>query len=284
MEGRYPRRPSRICFESMRRAFGSSAEAKGPQLPPKGIMVITSDGALDVTQVEGQPYIRVLAANPGVGGHPLLDSIVYVDIDSDGMEEAAIPLYSGGTAGNIGFLIYRKAASGAQLTAWGEGYKLGLETKPGRLVVRNALYAGWEPNCCPSGFTYDTYALQNGQLYLEEHREEGFSEMQAATVEHFYELLDQKDLKGAYALLAEAEQTTNPYDAWAAGYLDTIDIQATVAAEPATPNTVRVDLTATDRTSDGGQVARRFAGTWELVWGGAGHGWQLSNPTMRMLP
>src|SRR5262249_48966367 len=150
--------------------------------------------------------------------------------------EAAIPLNSGGTAGNIGFLVYRQATPSPQLTAWKDGYKLGLLTEAGRLVARNALYAGWEPNCCPSGFSLDTYTLQKGQLHRIAHREEGLAQMQAATVEHFYELLGHKDMKDAYALLSDVEQAANPYDAWAIGYADTLDIQATATADPAVPN------------------------------------------------
>jgi hypothetical protein len=243
---------------------------------------IAADSGLEVSQVEGRPYVTVRAA--GVGGHPLLDSIVYIDMDDDGAEEAAIPLYSGGTAGNIGFLVYRQATPAPQLTAWHDGYKLGLAVEAGRLVARNALYAGWEPNCCPSGLSFDTYTLQNQQLHLVAHREEGFAEMQTATVEHFYELLGRKELQAAYALLADTEQAQTPYNAWAAGYADTLAIQATTAADPATPNRVRVDLAATDHTADGGQVVRHFAGTWELVWGGAGHGWMLANPQLQAVP
>lgn len=239
--------------------------------------VIGADPALAVSQLEGRPYVAVRGADPGVGGIPLLDSIVYVDMDDDQVEEAAITLASGGTAGNLGFLVYRHAAPAPQLAAWQGGYKLGLLVERGRLVARQALYAGWEPNCCPSGFTYDTYALQNQQLTLLAHREEGIADMQAATVEQFYQLLSRKDLKGAYALLADAEQAANPYDRWAAGYANTIAIQATAAADPATANTVRVELSATDQ-KDGGQVSQRFAGTWTLVWGGPGRGWLLGNP------
>jgi hypothetical protein len=201
-------------------------------------------------------------------------------MDGDRVEEAAITLASGGTAGNLGFLVYRQAAPVPQLAAWLGGYKLGLLVEGGRLVARQALYAGWEPNCCPSGFTYDTYALQNQQLKLLAHREEGIPGMQVATVEQYYQLLSRKDLKGAYALLADAEQAANPYDSWAAGYANTIAIQASAAADPATANLVRVELSSTDQQA-GGQVDQRFAGTWALVWGGPGRGWLLANPQIR---
>jgi hypothetical protein len=237
-------------------------------------------GAQKFTSIEGRSYVAVRGVNPGVGGQPLLESIVYVDMDGDGVDEAAITLNSGGTAGNIGFLIYRQARAAPQLAAWHDGYKLGLAIEAGQLVARNALYAGREPNCCPSGFSFDTYILQGQQLQLIAHRAEGITGVQAATVERFYELLGQKDFMGAYALLADTERAANPYDPWAAGYADTLAIQATVTAEPALPNTVRVELTATDRTSDGGQVLRHFAGTWQLVWAGAGRGWALIHPNI----
>ncbi|HEU5100972.1 MAG TPA: hypothetical protein VFU22_18230 [Roseiflexaceae bacterium] len=240
--------------------------------------LIAADPALAVSQLEGRPYVAVRGADPGVGGIPLLDNIIYVDMDGDRIEEAAITLNSGGTASNIGFLVYRQASPAPQLVAWQGGYKLGLLVEGGRLVARNALYAGWEPNCCPSGFTYDTYTLQNGQLQQLAHRDEGIPEMQAATVEQFYQLLGRKELKTAYALLADAERAANSYDSWAAGYANTIAIQATAAADPAVANTVRVDLSATDRAADGGQVSRRFVGAWKLVWGGAGRGWLLADP------
>jgi hypothetical protein len=243
--------------------------------------VIAADSALEVSQVEGRPYVTVRAANPGVGGHPLLNEIIYIDMDGDRVEEAAITLNSGGTASNIGFLVYRQAAPAPQLVAWQGGYKLGLVVEAGRLVARNALYAGWEPNCCPSGFSFDTYALQNDQLQLLAHRDEGIADAQAATVEQFYLLLGRKELPQAYALLAEQEQSAHPYDGWAAGYANTIATQATATADPATPNTVRVDLSATDQAADGSQVTQRFVGTWTLVWGGAGRGWTLANPQIR---
>ena len=70
------------------------------------------------------------------------------------------------------------------------------------------------------------------------------------------------------------------HDRWATGYADTLAIQATLTADLAMPNTVRVELTTTDRTADSGQVVRHFAGTWELVWAGAWRGWALIHPNI----
>ena len=144
-------------------------------------------------------------------------------------------------------------------------------------MLRLALYAGWEPNCCPSGFTLETLALAGDQLQVIDTRQEGFPEMQVATVEQFYMLIGRKDLEGAYAMLSDAEQARTSFEAWQALYADTIDEQATVSAEPGTPNVMRVATTITRSSPAGGQVTVRFEGTWTLVWGGV-RGWVLSNP------
>ena len=46
---------------------------------------------------------------------------------------------------------------------------------------------------------------------------------------------------------------------------------------------MRMELSATDRTADSGQVVCRFAGTWELVWAGAGRGWTLIHPDIHAI-
>jgi hypothetical protein len=237
--------------------------------------VIANDPGLEREQFDGR--LRVSLPGQEVGGHPVLDAIVYVDLDGDGVEEAAIPLNSGGTAGDIGFLVYRLGARGPQLAAAQGGYKLGVREEHGRLVVSNALYAGFEPNCCPSGLRYTSYALAGGQLVVTATRDEPFAEMQAPTVERFYALLASGDLAVAYAMLAEGERQANSYEQWAAGYARTQTIEAAVSAD-GSPDTVRVDLVATDLGDDGSQQTRRFSGSWRLVWSPALPGWTLDSP------
>ena len=253
------------------------APARGSIRSANWAAVIAGDPMLERSQGEGRTYVAVRGAKPGVGGYPLLDSIVYADMDGDGAEEAAITLESGGTAGNIGFLVYRQAGPAPTLAAWRDGYKLGLLTENGRLVLRSALYAGWEPNCCPSGFTLETLALAGDQLQVVDTRQEGFPEMQVATVEQFYTLIGRKDLAGAYAMLSDAEHARTSFEGWQALYADTIDEQATLSADPGTPNVVRVATTITRSSPAGGQVKVRFEGSWTLEWGGV-RGWVLSNP------
>lgn len=247
-------------------------------------VVLANDPALRVEYRGSDRYVTVDDPAAPISGIPQLDQIVYVDMDGDGVEEAAMPLFSGGTAGNIGALIFRMGARSPVLVDKVGGYKLAVGVEQGRLVVSNALYAGWEPNCCPSGRSYDTYVLQGGRLQLLAHRDEGIAEAQPLTVERFYELIRRKELAAAYGLLSAAQQAANPYDAWAAGFANTIDVQATVSVDPSAPNTVSVALTATDATPEGGQVTRRFAGTWRMVWDPARPGWALDAANITPVP
>jgi hypothetical protein len=243
-----------------------------------------SDPQLRVEYQGSDRFVSVNSQSTPVGGIPQLDQIVYVDMDGDGVEEAAIPLFSGGTAGNIGALVFRMGARAAVLADWIGGYKLGASVEQGRLVVSNALYEGWEPNCCPSGRSYDTYVLQNGKLALVAQRAEGIGDARPQAVQRFYDLLASKDYPGAYALLSATMKAANPYDAWVAGYANTLAIQASVAPDPSSPEFVRVELSATDTTPDGGQLARRYAGAWRTVWEPARPGWALADPAIAEVP
>jgi hypothetical protein len=96
-------------------------------------------------------------------------------------------------------------------------------------------------------------------------------------VRHFYELLAQKELQRAYAMLAAFEQARTPYDSWAAGYANTVAIEASATPGLAVPNRVRVSVTATEHSPDGSQqvqrltapgssfgASRRAAGRWPI--------------------
>jgi len=251
-------------------------------------MMIQNDSALAHEEIGEEEYVTVLASPTNTTGVPQLDQIVYGDFDGDCIEEAAIPLFSGGTAGNIGFLVYdlpaEDSSSSPALVAWGEGYKLSLTADSGLLVVSNALYRGWEPNCCPSGFSYEGYRLQEGALILVSTESEGISEMRVATVSHFYELLQARNFVQAYALLSPAFQAANPFDRWEAGYANTETIVATVTPDPTVTERVSVTLEVNERLSSGVTRVRHYSGYWDLSWHGEDPGWRLIQGSFAVVP
>ncbi|MCB0123742.1 MAG: LysM peptidoglycan-binding domain-containing protein [Caldilineaceae bacterium] len=252
--------------------------------------VIASDPRLDHEVIGEDNYVSVAAATTTVAGIPQLDQIVYGDFDGDCLEEAGIPLFSGGTAGNVGFLVFdivdENVTTGATptLVAWGEGYKLLLLADAGLLIVSNALYSGWEANCCPSGVSYDGYRLQEGALTLVSAGSEGYPEMRVATVEHFYTLLQNGNFTEAYALLSPIFQEANPFDAWQAGYANTQSFVATVSADTAVANRVVVDLEVNERLNNGTTRIRHYRGHWDLAWNGEAPGWILQDGSFVVVP
>ena len=238
--------------------------------------VIAGDPALTREVIDGKTYVTVIGSPSGVGGFPLTDMVVYGDWDENCVEEAAFPLESGGTAGVIGYLVYRAGSPQPHLIASGDGYKLSLSVSANRLIVTNALYAGWEPNCCPSGFSHATYRLVGDALTLVTTTTEGIPGMQIATVEQFYANLNSRDFAAAYALLSPTFQTANPFAAWQAGYNNTVSFTVSVSADPGVANRVLVTINAVENAAGGGTVNRTYVGSWDIIWGGAA-GWLLNS-------
>ncbi|MFN8491657.1 MAG: LysM peptidoglycan-binding domain-containing protein [Caldilineaceae bacterium] len=232
--------------------------------------VVNSDPALKHEVIGGKQYVTVIGSPSSVSGYPLLDQVVYGDFDGNCVEEAALPLESGGTAGATGYLVYRAGSPKPHLIASGDGYKLALSVTPGRLVVTTALYAGWEPNCCPSGLTHTTYRLAGDVLTQVSSTTDGFPAMEAPTVEQFYAYLSSHDYASAYAMFSPAFQASHPFPAFKAGYSNTVSFTTEVSGSPAAIDRVQVTIHAVERRAGGGTVNRTYVGTWDLIWGGSG--------------
>jgi hypothetical protein len=66
-------------------------------------------------------------------------------------ETMGVTIASGGTAGDIGFVLFRRTAAGWKVALTHGGYKLGLFRQGGDVVWSQPVYRKNDPNCCPSG-------------------------------------------------------------------------------------------------------------------------------------
>jgi hypothetical protein len=209
-----------------------------------------------------------------LSGHARLNGIMYVDLDRDGAEEAVIPLESGGTAGTTGFLVYRESLGGPYLAIGLVSYKLGIRAEPNSLLLSEPIYAGFEPNCCPSGTLYSRIVMVDDALVVMEQNAHPNQEATVVAVYAFYDALRAGRYADAYDFLSPRYQAGAPFASWAAGYHTTESIEVDAQAVP-NSNEVRVRITAVDRTNGGGSRTRHFTGSWYLVWSNdAGH-WLL---------
>jgi hypothetical protein len=96
------------------------------------------------------PSLRVLAPTVRNGGGP--DSLICHDLTGDGVSELAVTVFSGGTAGDIAWVVFRRA-NGHWRVAFSQlhAYKVGLFRVNGDLVESQPIYRASDPNCCPSG-------------------------------------------------------------------------------------------------------------------------------------
>jgi hypothetical protein len=223
-----------------------------------------------------EPYVRVAAPGSQAGtlaGYAMIDDVAYGDLDGDGAEEAVLPVFSGGTAGTIGFLLYGEGSPDPRLVLVETGYKLGLVIDGGSLVIYRPNYVGFEANCCPSSSTRTVNVLEGDQLVALA-TDVRPNDVQEPTVWAFYQALSNRRYEDAYAFYSPALQASNPFDQWKAGYAATQSIEVQTSPGP-TPSEVLIDLTATDARPDGGTVRRRFRGAWTLIWSAEQKRWLL---------
>lgn len=233
-----------------------------------------------------QPYVNITFA-PMLAGYAILDSVTYGDISADGFDEAIITVFSGGTAGNTGLLVFQLDASN-KLSLVGPndfytsfGYKAYGQVDKGDLVVGHVVSAGWEPNCCQSGYVERRFRVVGGRMTQQGQAvETGYLAARSNTIEQFYSLINAKKFEAAYQFTTPAFQAREPFDRWKAGYASTksVDAQAT-STEQAGP--VKFKLTAVDTTA-GGDLTRTFTGVWTLVYSTAKHQWLLDTAEVQL--
>jgi hypothetical protein len=80
-----------------------------------------------------------------------VDEVICFDFTRDGRTDLAVSIASGGTAGDIGYVVFRGTPAGWRVALKGGGYKLALARAGGDLVETQPVYKQNDPNCCPTG-------------------------------------------------------------------------------------------------------------------------------------
>ena len=96
------------------------------------------------------------------------DQILCYDFTRDGRLDLAVTIASGGTAGDIGFAVFRATPAGWRVALAMDGYKLGIFRVGGDLVSSQPLYRKNDPNCCPTGgFDHRRYHWNGARFVVE---------------------------------------------------------------------------------------------------------------------
>ncbi len=77
----------------------------------------------------------------------------------------AVTIASGGTAGDIGFILFRRTPAGWKVGVVRSGYKLGLIQAGTDVIWSQPVYRKNDPNCCPTGGFDDVRYHWNGARF-----------------------------------------------------------------------------------------------------------------------
>jgi len=95
------------------------------------------------------------------------DKVLCFDLTGDGRADMAVSLFSGGTAGDVGWLFFVPDGAGWRLARSGSGYKLGLFRSGSGLLEVQPVYRKNDSNCCPTGgFDRTLYRWRGGRLVV----------------------------------------------------------------------------------------------------------------------
>jgi hypothetical protein len=98
-----------------------------------------------------KPHIPSLGDAPLLVTPAMVDELICFDFTGDGRVDLAMTVASGGTAGDVGWLVLQRTASGWRLAIGRNGYKLGLFRVGRDVVASQPIYRKNDPNCCPTG-------------------------------------------------------------------------------------------------------------------------------------
>ncbi len=117
--------------------------------------------------LQAVPEVQALLAD--TGGQYVQTNVLYADLTDDGIEEAIVPIGSGGTLGFVGFIVLTPDGDGARalVTEKAGGAGMGIELgDDGRLAQIEPVPGPDDPECCPSMLRRTTYGWNGAALAI----------------------------------------------------------------------------------------------------------------------
>jgi hypothetical protein len=157
---------------------GGGSKTATPARSPSGSITALATSSTTVTPSLGirtldlskVADVRSVAASSG--GQFVQTNVIYADLTGDGIDEAVVPISSGGTLGDIAFLVLAPAGDGTrtlfkEAPAGGSG-GLVVSVVDGQVMMTQPVYGPDDPLCCPgalrkTAFAWDgaTFAVQS---------------------------------------------------------------------------------------------------------------------------
>lgn len=141
---------------------GTLAESTATEAPP-------SNGAapnirdVDLTMEEG---LQSFLASSNGQVDPA--RIIYADLTEDGVEDAVVPVGSGGEGGDIAAFAYTATGRGIEeaLRVLPQSGRVRVSVEGADVIAEEPVYAAGDPLCCPSELQRTTYRWDGSALAL----------------------------------------------------------------------------------------------------------------------
>jgi guanyl-specific ribonuclease Sa len=119
---------------------------------------------VDFSQV---PAVEELLAASGSRLAP--DQIIFADLTGDGVDEAVVPISTGGSAGNFAYAVFGYQGGDLEelLVAKPEAGRVTVSVEDGVLVETQPIYAPEDPFCCPSQLRHIYYRWDGSELVVD---------------------------------------------------------------------------------------------------------------------
>lgn len=142
----------------------STATASGTSVPGA-----TPSGEIRERDLDADPAVRALVAD--TGGEYVQENVIYADLTDDGIDDAVVPVASGGTLGNLAFIVLTPTENGTAVLLKEQPVQTGgiaLDVEDGKLITLEPIFGPDDPECCPSLLRKTTYGWNGAALALED--------------------------------------------------------------------------------------------------------------------
>jgi hypothetical protein len=156
---------------------GGGSEDDGPSPQPTGAVTAgpTLPGPVtpvsDIRGLDLQSLADVQARLSDSGGSINQEDVIYADVTADGIDDAVVPVTSGGSLGLLGFMVLTPTADGAAviLDIFPSSSYPGMtvDVVGDKIMMAQPVPGPDDPECCPSFLRRTTWAWNGAALAIE---------------------------------------------------------------------------------------------------------------------
>lgn len=163
-----------LCVLAAASVVACDDDDAGPTRTAPALVETVQDAAkspdVDIRTLDLEALKDVQALLSQTGGLYVQENVIYFDLTGDGADEAIVPVSSGGTLGDIAFIVLTSAGGGPRaLLTQSRDLHTGLTVAviDGKLVETRPEPGPDDPECCPSMLRRTTYSLDGVSLTVE---------------------------------------------------------------------------------------------------------------------